>query len=173
MNPNDTPTSPEPPIPASPEDDPRLQAIEALEARVVDPNPGPLDLDKLGAKPVVTPAPLPNVPAPDPVVQPVPVKPRLETTALQAPITPAPEKPIAPPQVPIQEVKKVEEKPKVPKTPAAEMAEELANAPATRPPFQFFLHQKASRQQIYIAVAIIGVIILGVLAYLGLRALQQ
>jgi hypothetical protein len=182
MNPNDMPTSPEPPIPVSPEDDPNLQAIEALEARSIDPNPGPLDLDKLmkaapvparpaqSVKPAATklaplrpqvaprPAVQPATPVARPVATPIAAQKPVEETVVVAPIKPI-EKPVV-------------EKPKVPKTPAEEMSEELATIPSMRPPFQFFLRQKASRKQIGIAIGVLVVIILGVGGYLGFRALQ-
>jgi hypothetical protein len=178
MNPNDTPTSPEPPIPISPEDNAALQAIEALEARSVDPNPGPLNLDVLTQKPMTKQdiakpaAPVSVTLTPAQVIQ--PTKPTVTVVPKPKPVV-IPAVPATPVPAPIKEVQKsapVPEKPKVPKTPAEEMADELANVPATRPSFQFFMRQKASRKQIMIAVTVVIVIILGVSGYLGLKALQ-
>lgn len=156
MNPNNTSKGIEPPIPASPEDDPKLQAIEALEAR-------PEDLE---AKPIPTPQPtIPSTP-------PTPIAPA-------APVTPPPVTPpvpvVATPKVVVTETipKKTQaESPKIPSVPetiASKMAAELANSPPTFRKFQFFLTQKVSKTPLVIGISIIVFIIVGVIGYILLH----
>ncbi|MDB5160010.1 MAG: hypothetical protein JWO99_273 [Candidatus Saccharibacteria bacterium] len=151
--------------PISPEDDATLQAIEALEARTVDPDPEPYT-------PSASRRPAPAI-TPKPVVAPIPVAPKVmepvlakaavaATTVISAP----PETPAAPQPV----------KPSVPKTPAIEIAEELANAPATSPedaPFQPFPKRKPSKKSLLAIVGVIVIIGLIIGGYFGWQSLHS
>jgi hypothetical protein len=157
----------------SPEEDATLLAIEALEARTVDPNPRPLNAPRE--------IPVPPRVAPTPPVTPKVIEPIIAKLAASAP------KPIAVPKpalVPIKttatviisEPKIVDvvpvpvtpPKPKKSSTPAEEMAEELAAAPASRG-FQFFINQKPPRR-LFIIVGIIVVLVgAGVAVYFATR----
>lgn len=162
MDKNSTPNNPASAPQTSPEEDTTLLAIEALEARSVDPNPEPWS-------PTPRPAPIPTpivAAKPLPIVQPEPSK-----VARPAPLqvmSPEPKVIVKTKPEPVAPAPIVLEKPKKPLTPAEEMAEELANAPA-RSYFQFFLHQSKPRKVfiiISIAIVIIGI---GIGAYLALR----
>jgi hypothetical protein len=144
----------------SPEEDAILLAIEALEARSVDPDPRPLNAPREVAVP----------PRPAPVAPPMPVK-------VIEPVIPVPTpvlRPITPPQpapIIIKEAPKpiaLPPKPVTPVTPAEAIADALAHAPATKG-FQFFLNQHAPRKPFIIIGAVVIVIAVGVGAYLILR----
>jgi hypothetical protein len=139
MDKNSISTAPIPTPETSPEEDATLLAIEALEARTVDPNPEPW-----------TPTPR--------TTHALPVKPSKEehTGPLKS------SKPVTITKVvdPVVLIAPIAEKPKKPATPAEEMAEELANAPAMSY-FQFFWHQNKPRKPfiiIGIAVIVIGLV---------------
>lgn len=164
MNPQDTPDGKESDVPMSPEDSPRLQAIEALEAREIDAHPRPYDPEALRSKPRVQ----------TPVTPPVHVAPPAPKPVVVKPVEPVKTVPVAPipPPTPIVEAPKPEPvvalkptpvvippKPATPKTPAAEMAEELANAPPTKL-YQFFHNENGLRKPPIIVIAVIVVIIL-------------
>jgi hypothetical protein len=159
MDKSSTPKNAVPTPQTSPEEDATLLAIEALEARIVDPNPKPW-----------SPSPRPK-PAPVKLAPSIPPKVQRVIEPVIAPPTPLVVVPVAKPiqLKPIQvkaEPKEVigtgplvvikapvvPEKPKKPATPAEEMAEELAHAPAMSY-FQFFLHQTKPRK----AFIIIGI----------------
>jgi len=149
-----------------PEEDATLLAIEALEARTVDPDPKPLNAP-VTASVVPPPAPVPPKVV-EPVVKPVtpaPVQP-VKPTPPAAP-KPAPVAPVAPPKT-IAEVKPAQAptippKPKKPATPSEKMAEELTHAPTTKG-FQFFANQKPPRKP-FIIVGIILILIAAGVAY--------
>jgi len=113
------------------EDDVALQAIEALEAQSVDPNPKPLIPDESTVIPEVGIAPAPPAP-----VQPQPVAP---TPQPQPIITPTPA-PVVQPTL---------------SDPASKMAAELANAPTKVQTFHFFITQKRHIQPALLAILII------------------
>jgi len=162
MNPTSTPDGLDPANPLSLEDDPVLQAIEAHEAR-----PDDVYTKRVPPQPVAPPAPEP-IPVPIPEPEPVVVGPTVE-------IKPAPteEAPKATPETipvinqPIQQ--KEVEKPKKPLTPAEKIAEEIANNPATKAPFQFFIHQEVSKKTLIVVFAIIFVILVGIGVYVVLN----
>jgi hypothetical protein len=149
----------------NPEDDAMLQAIEALEARTVDPDPEPYT-------PSASRPPAPII-VPKPVVIPVPVAPKVmepvlakAAVAATTVIANPPEKPPAPKPV----------RPSVPKTPAVEIAEELANAPATSPedaPFQPFPKRKPSKKSLLAIVGVIVLIGLIIGGYFGWQSLHS
>ena len=156
MKPTSTSDSLDPANPLSIEDDPVLQAIEAHEARPEDLYPKPVP-------PVATPIPAPEPePTPEPILEVIPeVVPEPATKVIQ----PAPE------TIPVinQPVQQAEvAKPKKPLTPAEKIAEEIANNPATRAPFQFFIHQQVSKKATIIIFAIIAVILVAIGAYVVL-----
>lgn len=152
MNPKDIQTGTEPDIPINPEDDPRLQAIEALEVRAVDSKLRPLNPDSLRSKPRAPHTSELQAPAATPVVAP----PKAVVAPTVKISTPTPqEKPL----------------PKAPKTPAAEMAEELANSPPTKM-YQFFHDQNGLRKSPIIIIASLGVVILVVAGFFIYKALQ-
>ena len=158
--------TPNPTPETSPEEDIALLAIEALEARIVDPNPEPW-----------SPSPRPKAATlaePEPVIQPQPVlvvrpeptktvKPQVIKSTEPVPkiiVKVKPETIVAPPIV-IEKIKK-------PSTPAEEMAEALANAPAMSY-FHFFLHQHTPRKAfIIIGMAVIAIALLTA-AYFAIR----
>lgn len=155
----------------SPEEDATLLAIEALEARSVDPNPKPLNAPIETPEPVVQPTPalVPPTPPTPKVIEPVLTRPVSEPPKPIA-IVPKPAPVIAQPSItpesnptPIAPLK-----PKKRGTPSEEMAEELASAPATSR-YQFFAGQKAPRKPFIIIGLIVIVIAIGVAAYLTLR----
>lgn len=172
------PVNPTPTQPMSPEDDATLQAIEALEARSIDPNPEPY-VPRVAPRSVITATTViieprvVKVVAPMPAPAPKTMEPIItKTSAATAHVvvkhtTPAPMPAAMPsPQLP--------PKPKVHKTPAVEIAEELANAPPTVPgdaPFQPFSKQKPSKKSLLIIVGVILVIGLIVGGYLGWQSL--
>jgi len=137
------------------EDDVALQAIEALEAQSVNPNPRPL----IPEDPVVTetviepvkPVPMPPIPvaSPEPPTVITPAQPAIQPD-VQPPITVAPEPP-------------------VPADPASKMAAELANAPARTQTFRFFVNQKRQLRTIPIAILVIILIGIGVVTYTLVR----
>jgi hypothetical protein len=144
----------------SPEEDATLLAIEALEARSVDPDPRPLNAPRKVAVP----------PRKVPVAPPVPVK---VIEPVIPPHAPVPQ-PITPPQ-PAPIVIKAEPKPIAlppkpvkPATPAEAIADALAHAPVTKG-FQFFLNQHAPRKPFIIIGVVVIVIAAGVAAYFTLR----
>lgn len=138
----------------SPEEDAKLLAIEALEARSVDPNPEPLIPQPAAV--VVTPTPLPvSTAGPKPVPVQV-IEPTIPTPPLAPIIESTAPKPI------------IIEIPKAQATPAEEMAEALAHAPAPSR-FQFFLHQKPPRKPFVILIAVVFVIGIAVTAYFAIR----
>ena len=170
------PVNATPSQPISPEDDATLQAIEALEARSIDPDPEPY-IPRVAPRPVVTATAVIIEPRTVKIVTPVPVPirktidPIITKTAIvtaqdivkhTTPIpTPAPQLP---------------PKPKVHKTPAVEIAEELANAPPTLPgdaPFQPFSKQKPSKKSLLIIVGVILVLGLIVSGYFGWQSLHS
>jgi hypothetical protein len=157
MDKNPISKTPKPTPETSPEEDIALLAIEALEARAIDPNPEPW-----------SPSPRPKAAVlaePVPIIQLEPATVvRLEPVKIVKPlviksIEPMPKvivktKPevVVTPPIAIEKIKK-------PLTPAEAMAEALANAPAMSY-FQFFLRQHAPRKVfiiIGIAVVVIGV----------------
>ena len=181
MNPTSTPDGLDPANPLSLEDDPVLQAIEAHEAR-----PDDVYTKRVPTPPVAAPAPEPiSVPIPEPIPEPVVVGPTVEIkpapteeapVAAPAPQTPPPKPPEAlkptPETIPVmnQPIQQKEvEKPKKPLTPAEKIAEEIANNPATKAPFQFFIHQEVSKKTLIVVFAIIFVILVGIGAYVVLN----
>ena len=151
--------------PISPEDDATLQAIEALEARSIDPDPEPY-IPRVAPRPVVTAKAVIIEPrtvkmvAPTPAPAPKTMEPIITRTAVadahnvvkHTTPTPTPAPKPSPQLLP---------KPKVHKTPAVEIAEELANAPPTIPgdaPFQPFSKQKPSKKSLLIIVGVIMVL---------------
>jgi len=179
MNPTSTPDGLDPANPLSLEDDPVLQAIEAHEAR-----PDDVYTKRVPPPPVAPPAPEP-IPVPTPEPEPVVVGPTVEikpapteeapaaTPAPQVPPPKLPEPPKPTPETipvinqPIQQ--KEVEKPKKPLTPAEKIAEEIANNPATKAPFQFFIHQEVSKKTLIVVFAIIFVILVGIGVYVVLN----
>ena len=162
--------------PISPEDDATLQAIEALEARSIDPDPEPY-IPRVAPRPVVTATAVIIEPRTVKIVTPVPVpipkiiEPIITKTAVATAqvvvkhITPTPTPDTTLPP-----------KPKVHKTPAVEIAEELANAPPTLPgdaPFQPFSKQKPSKKSLLIIVGVILVLGLIVGGYFGWQSLHS
>ena len=150
--------TPNPTPETSPEEDIALLAIEALEARTVDPNPKPWSPSPR-PKAAVLAEPVPIIqPVPIAVVHPEPakiVKPQVIKSTELVPkivVKAKPEVVVAPPVV-IEKIKK-------PSTPAEEMAEALANAPAMSY-FQFFLRQHTPRKAFIIigmAVIVVGLV---------------
>jgi len=137
------------------EDDVALQAIEALEAQSVNPNPRPLiPEDPVVPETViepVKPVPMPPIPvaAPEPATVITPAQPAIQPD-VQPPITVAPEPP-------------------VPADPASKMAAELANAPARTQTFRFFVNQKRQLRPIPIAILVTILIGIGVVTYTLVR----
>lgn len=162
MDKSSIPNSAVPDQATSPEEDATLLAIEALEARSVDPNPRPLNAppreipvpERPIAAPVTPKVIEPVITAPKPVVQPTPIV-----------IQPVPKPPIAPVPAPAPVVAP---KPKRHATPSEEMAEELAGAPASFG-FQFFANQKPPRKPFIVVGIIVIVIGIGVAAYFTSR----
>lgn len=148
----------------SPEEDATLLAIEALEARTVDPDPRPLNAPReTPVPPRQTPAPI----APPKPIEPIVIKPVAPTP--KPDVTPIPIVTAAPTPAPVPRQVTPAPKPKHPSTPSEEMAEELEGAPATSSGFQFFTNQKPPRKPfiiIGIAVVIVGI---GVAAYFTTR----
>lgn len=154
----------------SPEEDATLLAIEALEARSVDPNPRPLHAPRDVPVPERRPASIPTAPTPTvvpptpKVIEPIVAKPIIEPPVVIAPISaPAPVQPK--PQVAPAHI--IPAKPKKKGTPSEEMAEELASAPASSG-FQFFANQKPPRKPFIIVGLVLIVIAIGVGAYFTL-----
>jgi len=158
MNPReDAPKNPLDDI--NPEDDVELQAIEALEARTVDPNPGPLRVptrhrDQPVPERTVAPEPKPveKPIAPTPVVAPV--------------IKPQPVK-VAPPVIEVVKPKPKPEPEVAPLTTSDQMNNELAKAPplnVAQTIRQFFGKQNSSRPSAII-VAIITLILIAIGGY--------
>lgn len=159
----------------NPEDDVALQAIEALEAQSIDPNPEPF-IPVSRPAPMVAPRPTPAPVAPKP--KPVePVKPVVVTPIvpkIPAPVAkPAPTPTVAP-APPKQEVKPKPTAPDVvapkkPKKPAEAIAEALANAPETVP-YRPFVKQKLQAKPFIIGAAVFVVVALfGVGIYIYLQ----
>jgi len=161
MNPrDDAPKNPLDDI--NPEDDVELQAIEALEARTVDPNPGPLRV----------PARHRDQPVPERTVMP---EPKPVDKPIEKPVVKAPVPPVIKPQPvkvtpPVVEVVKPEPKPE-PKAAPLSTSDKMNNELAKAPPLnvaqtirQFFGKQKASHPSVII-VAIIIVILIAVGGY--------
>jgi len=167
MNPTSTPDGLDPANPLSIEDDPVLQAIEAHEARPDDVYTKHVPA-VVTPTPVATPAPVP-APIPEPVIAPTPPEPVVIAPA-PAPVTPTPTP--APATIPVinQPIQqKVVEKPKKPLTPAEKIAEEIANNPATKAPFQFFIYKQVSKKTTIIIFVIIAIILVGIGAYVVLN----
>jgi hypothetical protein len=176
MDKNSIPKNAVPTPETSPEEDATLLAIEALEARSVDPNPEPWSPSPR-PMPAAMEKPAPSVPLKVPqVIEPVIVaKVPLVVVPAAKPIQLKPIQAKAEPKEvigtgPLGIVKApvVPEEPKKPATPAEEMADELARAPAMSY-FQFFLHQTKPRKAfiiIGIAVVAIG---LGASVYFAIR----
>lgn len=165
-----------------PEEDATLLAIEALEARSIDPNPRPWNAPRetpVPERPVVAPAPRviepviskpvvqPPQTASKPVesIKPIETKPVTPVTHTSPP-TPAVDtksvvKPVAP--VPV-----VPPKPKKHLTTSEKIAEELANAPAPSR-FQFFSYRNPPRKPFVIIGIIVVIIGIGVAAYVTLH----
>jgi hypothetical protein len=167
MDQKSTPHSEVPVQTTSPEEDSALLAIEALEARTVDPNPRPLNMPReTPVPPRPTPVPIASPKVIEPIIaKPIAPTPKPDITPVHthapAPIaaarpTPTPAPVVAPP------------KPKRPSTPAEEMAEELQAAPVTLG-FQFFANQKPPRKRFIIIGIIIVVAGIGVAAYFTTR----
>lgn len=158
----------------SPEEDSKLLAIEALEARTVDPNPRPL-IDPNPPRDIPVPArssPVavqkPEAPKPI-VVAPKPLVPAPKPIADVTPVTTAPTPTIhIPPQPEPAHVTALPPKPKKKGTPSEEMAEELAAAPTTTG-FQFFAGQRSARKPFVVIAIIVVVIAIGVGAYFFTR----
>lgn len=165
MDKNSISKTPIPTPETSPEEDATLLAIEALEARTVDPNPKPW-----------TPTPrtahvLPAKPSKMDHTEPLKTSKPVAITKIADPVStvvpqqiirvrPEPQAAIAKKPEPVVLKATIAEKPKKPTTPAEEMAEELANAPAMSY-FQFFWHQNKPRKPfiiIGIAVIVIGLV---------------
>ncbi|HEY8886139.1 MAG TPA: hypothetical protein VIM31_01415 [Candidatus Microsaccharimonas sp.] len=172
MDQNSTPNNSPPAQSSSPEEDTTLLAIEALEARTVDPDPRPLNAPReipVPERHIPTPTVTPKVIEPI-IAKPAPSAPQ-PVTAAQTPIEVKPTPIIvnpAPKVVNLPPAPIVPPKPKKPATPSEEMAEELASAPSLSG-FQFFANQKAPRKPfiiVGIAVVIIGA---GVAAYFATR----
>ena len=169
------PVNATPSQPISPEDDATLQAIEALEARSIDPDPEPY-IPRVSSRPVVTATPVIIEPrsikmvAPTPAPAPKTMEPIITKTAVataQGVVKNTTPTAMPAPQVP--------PKPKVHKTLAVEIAEELANAPPTVPgdaPFQPFSKQKPSKKSLLIIVGVILVLGLIVGGYFGWQSLH-
>jgi len=160
MNPRDnTPSNPVDQINA--EDDPVLQAIEAIEARESDLEP----------KPIVAPvAPRPVVPVVAPVVKPIVVAPKPVITPTKPVI--APVKPPVAPIIPAKPIV-VAAKP-VPMTPSSRMAAELEKAPPMNTAkliLQFFGRHTPSKKPVIIIASIILVAALIAAGYFALHSL--
>ncbi len=169
------PVNATPSQPISPEDDATLQAIEALEARSIDPDPEPY-IPRVAPRPVVTATPVIIEPRAVKVIAPTPAPaPKtMERIITKTSVATAQVvvKHTAPTPTPAPQVLP---KPKVHKTPAVEIAEELANAPPTVPgeaPFQPFSKQKPSKKSLLIIVGVILVLGLIVGGYLGWQSLH-
>lgn len=152
----------------SPEEDATLLAIEALEARSVDPNPRPLTEDPSR----VAPRPAPTVPPIQPKATIEPVKaPTLVVSAPQ-PVQPKPvepEKPAEPKPIPESKPVVIQEvKPKKPATTAEEIAEALAGAPAPSR-YPFFAYSKPPRKPFIILGVVVILIGLGAVAYFAIH----
>jgi hypothetical protein len=161
MNPTDASKPTDSDVPINPEDSPRLQAIEALEAREVDPNPKPYDPNSLRSQPHVH-APEPKAPALKPVEPPKTIEP-VKPVAPEEPVTPIDATPDAPVPKPVEApAPKPAPKPKRPKSLPEEMAEEIATLPPTRAPFQFFHDQNGLRKNRVIAAVGIGAALLAI-----------
>jgi|GEM_PF-1878923 len=163
----------------SPEEDSTLLAIEALEARDIDPNPrafnAPRDIP-------VPPRAAPQAQAPKVIepITPAPTPAPVEKPVIHKTVVIEPPKPVAKPTpVEVKPQPKAPEpapapvvvtppKPKKPATPSEEMAEELAHAPSTSG-FQFFLHQKAPRRPFVIVAVIVVLIGIGAAAFFATR----
>jgi len=149
--------------PISPEDDAMLQAIEALEAQTVDPDPKPLvpETPVTPAPVVVTPAP---EPIPTPVITPAPVPTPLTVIEPTPVTTEAPTAPITP------------EPATAPTDPSSAIAAALARGPETTTPkstYQPFPKKKLGKKPLLIILAIILVAGLGVGGYFGWQYLQS
>ena len=166
MNPRDnTPSNPVDQINA--EDDPVLQAIEAIEARESDLEPKPIAVPVAPRpiEPIATPAPVakPVVVAIKPVVTPVkpvvaPIKPSV------APLV-VPVKPIVAAAKPVVVIPTP--KP-VPMTPSSRMAAELEKAPPLNTAkliLQFFGRHVPSKKPVIVIAGIILVVALMVAGY--------
>ncbi|MBC7564963.1 hypothetical protein H7100_01885 [Candidatus Saccharibacteria bacterium] len=155
----------------SPEEDATLLAIEALEARSVDPNPRPLNAPREVPVPERRPAPaLPLVHVAPKVIEPVLAKPVIEPPKkviiqpqTMTAVAPTPVRPKLD-EVPIQVAPA---KPKKKGTPSEEMAEALAAAPSTSG-FQFFANQKPPRKPFIVIGVVLVIIAVGVGAYFAL-----
>jgi hypothetical protein len=174
MDKNSTSTNPVPDQTTSPEEDATLLAIEALEARSVDPNPRPWNAPReipVPARPATPPvAPKVIEPVvPNPATQTLQSHTELKVAPLHANVQPAPAEikltppPVAPTPAPV-----TKPQPKKHATPSEEMAQELATAPTSKA-FQFFINQKPPRKPFIIIGSIVVVIGLGVAAYFTLR----
>ncbi|MDB5180203.1 MAG: hypothetical protein JWN12_835 [Candidatus Saccharibacteria bacterium] len=149
MDQKSTPNSEVPTQTTSPEEDSALLAIEALEARTIDPDPRPLNAPRETSVP---PRPTPMPTASPKVIEPVitqPITPTLKPDVTPKPVVVAP-------------------KPKQPSTPSEEMAEELEAAPATSS-FQFFANQKPPRKPFIIIGIVVVIAGIGVAAYFATR----
>jgi hypothetical protein len=156
------PNNVEPVEASTPEEDPNLLAIEALEARTVDDDPKPLSAPRdipVPPRTVPTPAPTPKVIEPI-IAKPIPVVPK--------PVEPKPAPVITKPIVALPPAEVIPPKPKKPATTAEAIAEELAHAPATHG-FQFFINRAAPRTPFVVGGIILVVVALGVGAYFILR----
>lgn len=167
MNPNDASKPTDSDVPINPEDSPRLQAIEALEAREVDPNPKPFDPNSLRAQPHMhkaAPAPEPKSVEPPKTIE--PIKPVVPAEPV-APVAATPGEPVS--KQAEAPAPKPAPKPKRPKTLPEEMAEELATLPPTRAPFQFFHDQNGLRKNRVIATVGISAALLAIaVVFIGL-----
>lgn len=162
MNPrDDAPKNPLDDI--NPEDDVELQAIEALEARTVDPNPGPLRVptrhrDQPVPERVITPEPKPV----EKVIVPAPVVEAPKPAKVIAPVVAPPKpQPVAAPKVEPKIIQKPEPK-AVPLTASAQMDNELAKAPplnVAQTIRQFFGKQKSSHPSAIIVVLVLLILI--------------
>lgn len=141
MNRDSIPDSAPPMQTVIPEEDARLLAIEALEARSVDLNP----------------------PQPRVAPRPVPVAPHVT-----APVTPHIPAPLV--GVGVKEpVPASTKKPITPATPAEAIADALANGQSTTKRFQFFTYTKAPRKPFIIIGSIVVLIAIGVGVYFTVR----
>ena len=151
--------------PISPEDDAMLQAIEALEAQTIDPDPKPLvpETPATPAPVIATPAAAPE-PAPAPVVTPPPVATPLTAIEPTPVTTEAPTAPLTP------------ESSTTPTDPSSAIAAALARGPEATTPqstYQPFPKKKLGKKPLLIILAIILVAGLGVGGYFGWQYLNS